>query len=315
MSKKFLNQSTISGLLYDHKLEERVTGANSKNPGTSYITGTISVATDDAITNIIDVHYSYVVPATKSGAENKNYVALKNIINGAYKTVMMSGKDNATKLSINSQIALNEFYSDRSGKKELVSVKRNEGGFINVVSTLNPDESKRNTFAVDMVITTVTHTDADDERDVPEKAIVKGYIFDEFRKACLPVEFSAVRPDAISYFEGLEANTKNPVFTYIKGNQVSEVVKKTLTYEGAFGNEVREVTNTRKDFVINWAASEPYLFDDESTITKQELKDMLAAREVLKSDLEARFDARTTVTTVQSDAKLNLTAATDDFDF
>jgi hypothetical protein len=47
MKDEFINEVTIEGILYEHSLEKKVTGPNSKNPGTEYITGTISVATDD----------------------------------------------------------------------------------------------------------------------------------------------------------------------------------------------------------------------------------------------------------------------------
>ena len=32
MKKKFINETHIEGILYDHKLEKKVTGANSKAP-------------------------------------------------------------------------------------------------------------------------------------------------------------------------------------------------------------------------------------------------------------------------------------------
>ena len=53
MAKKLANSTHIEGYLYEHKLEKRVTGPNSKNPGTEYISGTISIATDDDMLNIV----------------------------------------------------------------------------------------------------------------------------------------------------------------------------------------------------------------------------------------------------------------------
>jgi len=47
--KTMTNACHIEGVLYDHKLELRESGPNSKNPGTQYITGTVDVATDDAL--------------------------------------------------------------------------------------------------------------------------------------------------------------------------------------------------------------------------------------------------------------------------
>ena len=46
--KKTINTTHIEGLIYEHALESRVTGENSKNPGTPFIMGTLSIATDNA---------------------------------------------------------------------------------------------------------------------------------------------------------------------------------------------------------------------------------------------------------------------------
>lgn len=51
--KKMLNKVEISGKLYEHALEKKVSGSTSKNPGTEYITGTVSVATDEKALNIV----------------------------------------------------------------------------------------------------------------------------------------------------------------------------------------------------------------------------------------------------------------------
>lgn len=47
MKSKMINEVHVEGLLYDHKLEMKVTGSASKAPGTQYIAGTINVATDN----------------------------------------------------------------------------------------------------------------------------------------------------------------------------------------------------------------------------------------------------------------------------
>ena len=59
MKKTMINQTHIEGVLYEHALEAKVSGDTSKNPGTPFITGTISIATDDAMTNIVPVHFTY----------------------------------------------------------------------------------------------------------------------------------------------------------------------------------------------------------------------------------------------------------------
>ena len=293
MSKKsFINTTYVEGILYEHDLQLKVSGEKSKNPGTQFITGSVSIATDDAMTNIVPVHFTYVTPTfTGSGNPNATFGVLKNIIDGVYTSHMAADNNKeAVKLRIDSAIGLNEFYTDRNGKEELVSAKRNEGGFVHKVDVLNEDEKTRNTFKADMIITSVTHVDEDEERHLPEKCVVKGAIFN-FRKDLLPVEFSATNPNAMRYFEGLEATQKNPVFTCVWGRQVSETVVRQIVTESAFGeDEVREVRNTRRDFVITGAAKEPYVWDDESSITAAELNEAIQKREVDLAAMKKRQD-------------------------
>ena len=290
MKKTMINQTHIEGVLYEHDLTIKESGENSKNPGTKFISGTISIATDDAMTNIVPVHFTYVTATFGSGKPNDTFTTLSNIVNGTFGSYMKDGADKAVKLRVDSALGLNEFFTDRNGKEELVSAKRNEGGFVHKVDALDEDEKVRNTFKADMVITTVTHIDADEEKNLPEKCIVKGAIFD-FRKSLLPIEFSATNPNAMRYFESLEATQKNPVFTCVWGRQVSETVVRQIVTESAFGeDEVREVKNTRRDFVITGAAKEPYLWDDESSITAAELNEAIQKREVDLAAMKKRQD-------------------------
>ena len=288
--KNMINRTHIEGVIYEHDLQVRVTGENSKNPGTEFIMGTVSIATDDAMTNIVPVHFTYVTATTAKGNANATFTTLKQIIDGSLGSVMNNGAEGAAKIRIDSAIGLNEFYSDRNGQEELVSAKRNEGGFVHTTTTLAEDEKLHNTFEVDMLITNVREVEADPDKNLPAKAIVKGAIFD-FRKSVLPVEFSATNPNAMNYFLGLGASAKEPVFTRVKGRQVSETIVRKITEESAFGEpSVREVTSSRKDWVITWAQGDVYAWDDESTITAAELTEAMANREVYLADVKKRQD-------------------------
>ena len=288
--KKMINQTHVEGLLYEHKLELKESGPNSKNPGTKFISGTVDIATDDAGINIVPVHFTYVTEKTAKGSTNATFTTLMNIIDKKFGTVMANGKDAAVKLRIDSALGLNEFYSDRNGTEELVSVKRNEGGFVHVADSLAEDENTRNTFTCDMLITNVSVKEADEEKNQPEKAIIKGAIFD-FRGSLLPVEFSAVNSNAIKYFESLDASNTNPTFTKLWGRQVSETITRTITEESAFGEDsVREVKTSRKDFVITGASKEPYDWDSEDTITANELGEAIANRETYLATMKQRQD-------------------------
>ena len=292
MKKNMINRVHLEGRLYQHNLALKESGPNSKNPGTQFISGTLDVATDDNITNIVTVHYTYVTSKYGSGKDNPNFKVLSDIIDGKYLTCMNDGADVATKISIDTNIGVNDFYTDReldeNNEPKLITAKRNEGGFIRTVSNLKEEGKLRDNFDVDIVITNVIRKEADEEKGYPEKGIVKGAIFD-FRNAVLPVEFSVTAPAAIDYFEGLEASANRPVFTRIKGTEVSEVVKRTITSEGAFGDEVREVESTRKDWVITWAQAEPYEWDSEDTITAEELKKAMTDRQTYLAEVKQRY--------------------------
>lgn len=291
--KKTLNNSThIEGLIYDHALQIKVSGPNSKTPGTQFISGTIDIATDAAMTNIVQVHYTYVTATTAKGDTNATYTTLANVINGTYKTIMADGADKATRIRIDSAIGLNEFYSDRNGEEELVSVKRNEGGFAHTTGPfIDTDASKdnqRNTFDVDMVVTGVRRVDGDEEKGTTDKVIIKGAIFD-FRKNLLPVEFSVTNPNAMNYFESTEIDSRHPHFIHLKGNQISETIVRKTVEEGAFGEpSIRETKSSRKDFVVNWG--DPYDWDSEDTMTVDEFKEMIANRELTLADIKRRND-------------------------
>lgn len=288
MKKKLINTAHVEGFIYESSLELKKSGPNSKNPGTEYIAGELKVATDNAITNIVSIHFTYVTATTSGGKTSGTYTALKNIIDKQVGTIMADGIEKAGKVSINTAINLNEFYSDRSGKEELVSAKRYEGGFVNLVSNIAEDEKDRNIFEADIIITGFTRKEADVEKNLPEKGIVKGAIFD-FRNALLPVEFSVTNPFAMDYFEDLGATGHAPVFTKIRGRQISEVTIRKIEEKSAFGDTfVREVPSTRKDWVITWAAEVPYEWDSEETMTVAELNEAITNRETYLATIKQR---------------------------
>lgn len=292
MKKKLINECHIEGYVYEHNLALKVSGPNSKTPGTEFISGELKIATDDACTNIVPVHFTYVTATTKKGGANATFNALKSIIDGTTKTIMGNGKDEAALMRVDTAIGLNEFYADRNGVEELVSAKRNEGGFVHAmaVSDLKANENERNTFKCDMIISGVTLKEADEEKNLPEKAIVKGVTFD-FRGDLLPVEFSVTTPGGIDYFMGLGASQNEPIFTQVWGNQISETVVRRTEVPSAFGDtQIKETKSTRKDFVITGASPEVYEWDTEETITVAEFQEKLAARQVTIAEIKKRAD-------------------------
>lgn len=289
MKKTMINATHIEGFVYEHKLELKVSGEKSKNPGTEFINGTLNIATDDEMLNVVQVHFTYVTAVTSKGKANTTFNVLKSIIEGKIGSVMEHGKENAGKVKIDSAIGLNEWYDYKTAGSPLVSNKRNEGGFIHQVTELC-DVKNRSTFNTDMLITNAVRVEANEERQLPEKVVVKGYIFD-FRKAILPIDFSVTAPRAMDYFENLGATEKTPVFTRVQGVQQSQTVTRTIEEESAFGDAaVREVKNSYRDFVINWAQAEPYAWDEEDTILASELSKAMSEREIYLAELKKRQD-------------------------
>lgn len=263
--------------------------------------------------NVVPVHFSYVTAVTGKGKPNATFNVLSQIIEGKIGSVMTHGKENAGKVRIDSAIGLNEFYSVRDGKEELVSVKRNEGGFVHVVTDTLCDVASRATFDTDILITKVTHVEPDEEKGRIEKAIVHGYIFD-FRKSILPVDFSVINFNAIAYFEGLGVTSKTPIFTKVRGKQISQTVTREIKEESAFGDAaIREVKNSFKDFEITWAQAIPYDWDTEDTLLATEVSSALAEREVYLADIKKRQSdyQASRGNAIQASADLN----NDKFDF
>lgn len=284
--KKMINTTHIEGLVYDHKLEKKVSGDTSKNPGTEFINGILNVATDDKGMNVVPVHFSYVTATTSKGGTNNTYNALARIID-ENPSVVKVGRDNAMKVRIDSAVGLNEFYADLKDEKP-VCAKRNEGGFVHIVNEIDEDEKKRSYFETDMLITGVRDVEADPERNLPAKVVVMGYAFD-FRNALLPVEYSVTNENGMKYFQKLDCSPANPTFTKVWGRQISQTIKTEITEESAFGEasvRIRETTN--RDFVITGTSKVPYMWDDDSTITAMEMKKALQDREIYLAGVKKR---------------------------
>ena len=287
--RKPQNSERIEGRIYQHDLTvKQVQNQASENFGKDFISGNIEVATDEEMLNVIKVHFTYVTPTNKSGADNRTYSVLKRIID-ENKTITSVGKDDATKVRIDTAIALNDFYVSEGDQDRLVSAKTNEGGFVTIINELG-EEKERNRFTVDMVITNVTHVDKDEEKGTKEHAVIRGAIFN-FRNDLLPVEFKVENADGIDYFEKLGATNAEPVYTKVWGNIVSETKTTTQEVESAFGEAaVRTYKNTNKEWIVTGTAKVPYDFGDENILTADELTKAAQNREVYLADVKKRAD-------------------------
>lgn len=290
----FTNNVKIEGYVYSvgdsfNQLQERVSGENSKNPGTKYIAGDLNIAVDEAGLNVITVHYRYVAEAFKNGPNN-TYTTLKKIIDNPDKYWVNNGKDNAFKVQCTKvALAVNDFIG---GDGQKVAAIRNEGGFCSIVNELCREE-ERNTFSTDMLITKVTHIDANPEKNIDtDYTTVSGAIFGYGRDipTLIPVSFAVRSNGGMQYFEDLDVTNSNPVFTKVWGKVNCKTIKVVKSEESAFGEAaVQTYERKSREYLITGTAKVPYDFGDEDVLTVEDINRMNQDRQILLAEIEKRY--------------------------
>lgn len=284
--RKITNTTHLEGRVYQHELAiKTVQNQASANFGKPFIAGTLEVAVDEEGLNVIPVHFTYVAEFTNAGAKNATFTALSKIINEG-KVWITDGKDAATKVKVDTALALNDFYAQDD---TLVSVKRNEGGFVTIVSELC-DVSERNVFTTDMVITSITEQDVDEDRNIKEPyVILRGAIFN-FRNDVLPMEFYVKNENGMKYFKELEVSNSEPIFTKVWGKINCNTVIIERKEESAFGEAaVTTYERKTKEWVVTGTAKVPYDFGGED-LTAEELTKAMQNREVYLADIKKKAD-------------------------
>lgn len=288
--RKTINKVSLAGRVYDFKMAEKVCQKQGDNFGKTFINGTLDVATDEDCLNIVQVHFTFVTEVTKKGAKNATFTALKSIIDNN-KTVLTVGKDNAMMVKIDTSLDLNDFYTDRNGDEQLVSAKRNEGGFVTIVNSL-PAETNR--FEMDMLINNTVYVEADPEKNIEKDyLVVKGAVFN-FMGAIKPVDFVVKSEGGIKYFESLDASPQNPTFTKVWGTINNETIVTRKEEESAFGEPaVKEFVKNIREWIINGTSKPDAVYEignAETGITLDEVKKAIADREVYLAEVKKRND-------------------------
>lgn len=294
MKKNVINKIRIEGRVYDKSqlAIKKVQNKESKNFGQDFIGGTIDIATDDEGLNIVTVNFTFVQPTYSSGKVNNTYGVLKNIIENG-KTILEDGIDNATLVRVDANIALNDFYTNRGGEETLVSAKRINGSFVNIINKLS-EPNERSTFECDMLINGTNYVEADEERNIDKDyLVVRGAVFD-FRNSILPVEFSVKSPGGIKYFESLDASSKNLTFTKVWGEIKNRTIVTKKEEESAFGDPmIKEFTRTIREWNIIGTSKPDLVYEignEETGITEEEIKKAIADREVYLAEVKKKAE-------------------------
>lgn len=281
------NKCHIEGRVFSHSLQKRVTGEQSKNPGTEFIGGTLNVATDEEGINIVPVRFTYVTAVySKSGKPNETFSVLEQIINDDV-TWEKNGKDAAPQVRIDGDIEVNDFMGRDGNMVEAKGVRGSFVHFANGQYKLNDDENKRNTFRADMLIAATIDQEPDNADPYMQ---IRGYVFN-FRNDLIPVTLSIHSKAGMDYFTKCDISNENPLFTKVWGNIISTTQKVETEVESAFGApQVNVTTRTLRAWEIEGCAVEPYEWDDSSTMTIAEFKELLDRREETKAEAKKRAE-------------------------
>lgn len=290
--RKNENKFKATGYVYDvSKLKLKVTGPTSAHPGTEYISGVLSIATDEEGLEIVKVNYvfeTYNKDAKSDNrgamARNANFTLLKQLIDehnahietGApEKTWVASGKDAAYKVSINSSIKLNDYVN--STDEQMVSVRQISGGFI---SFAKPNAPCGNSFVADMLINKVTRVEANpDNGENEDYCTINGAIFG-YNGAIFPMSFIVRNPDGMKYFEDADISKRNKMYTQVTGCLKNRVIVSPKEDEVAWGEpSVTEVTKNKTEWLVVKSAKTPFDFGEDMVMTEDDVTAALNARE------------------------------------
>lgn len=290
------NKIHLEGVVYEHKLQLKVTGEASKNPGTPFISGTIDVATSITVDeagnvsydNIVPVHYTYVVETfAKSGKKNGTFTLLNRIIDNN-ATVLGVGLEKAMKVIVDTSVAPNDFYSERND--EVVQAKHYDGGFLSSASEFTEDLEKRNTFAVDTLVTHVSVVEANPERGLSEMVRLSGFGFNYNNSALIPVDYVVRQENIMKYFANKadEITQNTPFFAQLTGNVIYSTQMVKIVTPGEFGDIVEEKPRRVNELRVT-NMRPPYDYDDEKSITANEFKALLQTREVHLAEVKKNY--------------------------
>jgi hypothetical protein len=292
MKKTLFNEEKIEGYAYSiesnnewNSLSVRKTGSNSKNPGEEYIFGELNVAVDEDGLNVITIHYTYITPVyKKSGKANSIYTTLQKIIDNQERTWIKGGKENDFKVScVGVSFSINDFIAGDGSKDATV---RNEGGF---VSIFNEFSEERNKYTTDILITKVTHINADPEKNISnDYTSVNSYVFG-YGPLILPISFVVRNEGVMSFFEDLDISGSIPVFTKVWGKINCITIKITRTEESEFEEAAVQTYEKKcREYTIIGTSKFPYNFGEEDVLTIEQVNKMIQDRQIKFAEIEER---------------------------
>lgn len=192
MIEKVKNEGTVSGKLYDFG---RFGLKEDKEDGK--IRGSVIVATDNDMCNLVEVHFLPQAKTYSTGKENNNYKVLKKLIDEG-KSVVNNGEKDAFNLRISASLTTNPYYFKDNGSndytfREPMQIK---GNFIHIDEKAKP----YNGFNVDCLIENIEDM-LNSDGTASENKKVKVRVFDDYRKEFMPFSMVIESPEGIDYIQ------------------------------------------------------------------------------------------------------------------
>lgn len=281
------NKVKIVGTLAELNLEIKSFPERDGSGEYEAITGDIVVKVNEDESHTINY---FAKKYTKNGSENKNFKALKTVMNEyiSIADVAQGLKEGEpTKLVAQGEISLNEFYT-QSG--ELVSRPQISGKF-SPSRVKNEDEFKPEaTFDVEVIIKSV----APEMEDGEETGRMKINTYIPTYSSVIPVTFIThkdMKPEHVGY---VETNFEKGMSIRIYGDLINKNKKIVKVIEAVFGENTEETTYER----VNELAVRGGVPYEEDTANEKKifdlslLKEALVARERHLATLKERAEQR-----------------------
>lgn len=305
MKENFINDGIFAGRVFSHTFEKKTSKA-----GKEYYSGKMYIATEGD-GGVVVVDFPYIGKNNKDGEPNKTFLLVEDLIRNK-KTIRESGLEKAMIVGTNHAVlSKNEYFSSKfiteDGEPTFSSLEQFRAFSFYEMKFVPEKECDRNFFKVDCFITKVDFEEGEGEN--PNRAVLTCVVFDEVKQgdvrvpAIIPFKFPIYKMGGINYFmsikKGENANgLKLPLFTQLVGKvEVTTEMKEAPQEEeedkmSAFGEETETpvaapTAKITRELVILNAKGTPYKFGLDSTLTKEEVQNLILEREKRLEQMKA----------------------------
>lgn len=228
----------------------------------------VSSGTDQEV--VVEVKFFPQSRVFKNKKENSNFEFLEKLMNA--KTITQDGINAADSVRLTTQISSNQYYKEEGSDWRLVEFAENTMAFGHLDSAAKPIAA----FEVDALVTAF---DEEIFGDAPTgRYVLKGQVFNDYRKVFMPVSFIVEGADKINY---IASNyTPGEAYVTLHGEITSRTFESNSSQETVgFGEVAIERTSSRREYLITGGTP-----PREMDMTDEDMAQVKANRELLLSE-------------------------------